>query len=82
MHRILSGIFMFLLAGLIFTVFLYVASIVIPVLLLICLVGWGWLKYKQGKSIKLMFGQKYSHSATPKGEIIDAEYEIIDDGNR
>ena len=44
------------------------------------LAGFLWIRYKQRKAVKLMFernaGRERQH---PRGEIIDAEYEIIDD---
>ena len=80
MQKILSWIFMFKFAGLAFTVFLYVASIIVPILFFVVLAGFLWIRYKQRKAVKLMFernaGRERQH---PRGEIIDAEYEIIDD---
>jgi hypothetical protein len=71
---------MFMFAGLAFTVFLYVASIIVPILFFVVLAGFLWIRYKQRKAVKLMFernaGRERQH---PRGEIIDAEYEIIDD---
>ena len=37
----------------VFTVFLYVASIVIPLLLLVAVFGFWWIRYKQQKALKL-----------------------------
>ena len=75
-----NRIFMFMFAGLAFTVFLYVASIIVPILFFVVLAGFLWIRYKQRKAVKLMFernaGRERQH---PRGEIIDAEYEIIDD---
>lgn len=80
MQKILSWIFMFLFAGLAFTVFLYVASIIIPILFFVVLTGFLWIRYKQRKAVKLMFERNAGHEKRrPGGEIIDAEYEIIDD---
>lgn len=80
MQKILSWIFMFMFAGLAFTVFLYVASIIVPILFFVVLAGFLWIRCKQRKAVKLMFernaGRERQH---PRGEIIDAEYEIIDD---
>ena len=80
MQKILSSIFKFMFAGLAFTVFLYVASIIVPILFFVGLAGFLWIRYKQRKAVKLMFernaGRERQH---PRGEIIDAEYEIIDD---
>ena len=80
MQKILYWIFMFMFAGLAFTVFLYVASIIVPILFFVVLAGFLWIRYKQRKAVKLMFernaGRERQH---PRGEIIDAEYEIIDD---
>lgn len=60
--------------------FLYVASIIVPILFFVVLAGFLWIRYKQRKAVKLMFernaGRERQH---PRGEIIDAEYEIIDD---
>lgn len=39
-----------------------------------------WIRYKQRKAVKLMFERNASRERQhPRGEIIDAEYEIIDD---
>ena len=80
MQKILSWIFMFMFSGLAFTVFLYVASIIVTILFFVVLAGFLWIRYKQRKAVKLMFernaGRERQH---PRGEIIDAEYEIIDD---
>ncbi len=80
MQKILSWVFMFMFAGLAFTVFLYVASIIIPILFFVVLVGFLWIRYKQRKAVKLMFERNAGRERQqPRGEIIDAEYEIIDD---
>lgn len=80
MQKILSWIFMFMFAGLVFTVFLYVASIIVPILFFVVLAGFLWIRYKQRKAVKLMFERNASRERQhPRGEIIDAEYEIIDD---
>ncbi len=82
MQKILSWIVMLLFAGLAFTVFLYVASIIIPILFFVILATYLWIRYKQRKAVKLMFEQSRSEGkGRPQGEIIDAEYEIIDDNN-
>lgn len=83
MQKVLSWIFMFLTAGLFFTVFLYVASIVIPLLLLVAVFGFWWIRYKQQKALKLSddVGLR-QRRRRPQGEIIDAEYEIINDDKR
>ena len=46
MQKILSWIFMFMFAGLAFTVFLYVASIIVPILFFVVLAGFLWIRYK------------------------------------
>ena len=80
MQKILSWIFMVMFAGLAFTVFLYVASIIVPILFFVVLAGFLWIRYKQRKAVKLMFERNASRERQhPRGEIIDAEYEIIDD---
>ncbi len=80
MQKILSWIVMFMFAGLAFTVFLYVASIIVPILFFVVLAGFLWVRYKQRKAVKLMFERNASRERQhPRGEIIDAEYEIIDD---
>lgn len=80
MQKILSWIFMFMFSGLAFTVFLYVASIIVPILFFVVLAGFLWIRYKQRKAVKLMFERNASRERQhPRGEIIDAEYEIIDD---
>ena len=80
MQKILSWIFMCMFAGLAFTVFLYVASIIVPILFFVVLAGFLWIRYKQRKAVKLMFERNASRERQhPRGEIIDAEYEIIDD---
>ena len=55
MQKILSWIVMFMFAGLAFTVFLYVASIIVPILFFVVLTGFLWIRYKQRKAVKLMF---------------------------
>ncbi len=80
MQKIISWIFMFLFVGLTFSFFLYVASIIIPILFFAVFVGFLWLRYKQHKAVRLMFGdRKGGDDRRSQGEIIDVEYEIIDD---
>lgn len=79
MNNIFSWMFTVLFAGLIFTMFLYVASVIVPVLLLVLLVAFLVIRYRQKRILKIMLDtQKDVQKKTKTADIIDVEYEIID----
>lgn len=83
MQNVFSWILTVLFAGLIFTMFLYVASIVIPVLLLLVLIAFLVLRYRQHRALKIIFDtQKKAAQQSQKPDIIDVEYEVIDNNRR
>lgn len=83
MQNVFSWILTVLFAGLIFTMFLYVASIVIPVLFLLILIAFLVVRYRQQKALKIIFdAQNNAHKQSKNPDIIDVEYEVIDNSKR
>ncbi len=83
MQNVFSWILTVLFAGLIFTMFLYVASIVLPVLLLLILIAFVVIRYRQRRALKIIFdAQKNSQKQSANPDVIDVEYEIIDNNKR
>ena len=83
MQNIFSWILTVLFAGLIFTMFLYVASIVIPVLFLLILIAFLVMRYRQKRALKIIFdAQRNTQKQSHNPDIIDVEYEVIDSNKR
>ena len=83
MQRILLNLLTFFVAGLLIMTFLYVASIVIPILLLVVIGGVVYLKLKSKKTIRQWAFYEETHKEkTPESDVIDVEYEVVDDKKR
>ena len=83
MQKLFSWVLTALFAGLILTTFLYVASVIIPVLFLLILIAFLVVRYRQQKALKILFeGREKTARSNSKAEVIDVEYEIIDDNKR
>ncbi len=76
MQKILSILLMLMAVGLALIIFLYVASVVIPILFFIFCASIIWIRYRQRKILKIMRPQEINKNNT---QIIDVEYEVIED---
>lgn len=76
MQKILSILLMLMAVGLALIIFLYVTSVVIPILFFIFCASIIWIRYRQRKILKIMRPQEINKNNT---QIIDVEYEVIED---
>ncbi len=79
MQKVLSLILTLMGAGLAFIILLYVASVVIPIFLILLCAGVLWVRYRQRKAVRLFAARQEKNRN--EGEVIDAEYEVIDNKN-
>ncbi len=76
MQKFLSLILTLMGAGLAFIILLYVASVVIPVFLVLLCAGILWVRYRQHKAARLFAARRETKGN--KEDVIDVEYEVID----
>lgn len=82
MEKIFSWILTVIFVGLAFSLFISVASIVLPILFVIVGGSFLWMQFKRQQIRKTMLNRRPPSDCSPKGEIIDVEYEIIDDNRK